>query len=173
MYYRIASPDRVRNTISTHRRGECGDWACLDCGSEVEQRVYDGKKRRPSIRCVPCGAERKLALHILSGQAMAVSAVNIAVKAGHLPRANTLQCVDCGRRGYGYDHRDYNHPLRVDPVCKSCNVMRGHAAPFNPYLVGLLLIEYVRQTAQGGLCDVNPRGESAVVVHAAQSLASH
>lgn len=55
----------------------------------------------------------------------------------------SLVCCDCGAQAHCYDHRDYNEPLRVDSVCRSCNVLRGEAIPFNPYIVGLLLAKCV------------------------------
>jgi hypothetical protein len=30
-----------------------------------------------------------------------------------------------------YEHRDYTKPLQVEPVCRSCNALRG---PGKPYL---------------------------------------
>jgi Fe-S-cluster-containing dehydrogenase component len=50
-----------------------------------------------------------------------------AVKDGKLPSARTKLCVDCGARAQGYDHRDYDEPLRVVPVCHTCNARRGPA----------------------------------------------
>jgi hypothetical protein len=38
-----------------------------------------------------------------------------------------MQCVDCGAQARDYDHRDYNKPLEVDPVCRRCNLRRGPA----------------------------------------------
>ena len=52
-----------------------------------------------------------------------------ATKAGLLPSARSLSCKDCGKKAYGYDHRDYNKPLDVEPVCQSCNMLRGKAKP--------------------------------------------
>lgn len=48
-----------------------------------------------------------------------------AVKAGKLPHPKTLFCADCGKPATGYDHRDYHKPLDVEPVCTSCNKLRG------------------------------------------------
>ncbi len=55
--------------------------------------------------------------------------VYLAVKAGALPPIKTLFCVDCGKPAKHYDHRDYNKPLDVVPVCVSCNFKRGGAIP--------------------------------------------
>lgn len=53
--------------------------------------------------------------------------VYIAVRRGDIPKAATLTCVDCGNSAQVYDHRDYNLPLDINPVCKSCNTLRGKA----------------------------------------------
>ena len=53
-----------------------------------------------------------------------------AVRDGYLPRPTTLTCPDCGAPAQVYDHRDYNRPLDVEPVCHACNVKRGPAIPF-------------------------------------------
>lgn len=53
-----------------------------------------------------------------------------AIKDGYLPRLSGLSCVDCGAPAKAYDHRDYNRPLDVEPVCHACNVKRGPAIPF-------------------------------------------
>lgn len=53
-----------------------------------------------------------------------------AVRDGYLPRPTTLTCLDCGAPAQVYDHRDYNKPLDVEPVCHACNVRRGPALPF-------------------------------------------
>jgi len=53
--------------------------------------------------------------------------VFMALKAGRLKRPDDMNCVDCGARAEVYDHRDYNKPLDVEPVCRSCNTFRGPA----------------------------------------------
>ena len=50
-----------------------------------------------------------------------------AVRAGKLPKASTLRCIDCGLPAFIYDHRDYTKPLDVVPVCRRCNHKRGAA----------------------------------------------
>ena len=56
--------------------------------------------------------------------------VDSAIKYGYLPKPSTLLCLDCGSPAQVYDHRDYNRPLDVEPVCHACNVKRGPAVPF-------------------------------------------
>ena len=55
--------------------------------------------------------------------------VSRTVKSGKLPdlKATEVFCVDCGERATQYDHRDYGEPLKVEPVCRSCNAKRGKA----------------------------------------------
>ncbi len=57
-------------------------------------------------------------------------AIAKAIRLGLMPKASTLVCVDCGTQASDYDHRDYTKPLDVEPVCRSCNVRRGSAAPY-------------------------------------------
>lgn len=52
-----------------------------------------------------------------------------AVAKGALPHPKSLTCVDCGKPAICYDHRDYNNPLEVIPVCKPCNSSRGAGIP--------------------------------------------
>jgi hypothetical protein len=56
--------------------------------------------------------------------------VQRAIKHGYLPKPSTLTCLDCGQPAQVYDHRDYNKPLDVEPVCHACNIKRGPALPF-------------------------------------------
>ena len=56
-----------------------------------------------------------------------------AVKDGHLPRLDGgIPCKDCGRPAAAYDHRDYDKPLDVEPVCNPCNLRRGAGANRTP-----------------------------------------
>lgn len=55
--------------------------------------------------------------------------VHKAIREGLLPRADSFSCVDCGKQAQGYDHRDYNKPMDVEPVCRSCNAKRGPGIP--------------------------------------------
>ena len=56
----------------------------------------------------------------------AMYAVKKAIKAGDLKELDgSVLCVDCGDSASVYDHRDYEKPLDVEPVCRSCNGKRG------------------------------------------------
>lgn len=137
---RIAAPGRVRAGLFTPTPHPAGGWACVECAEPVKQSVQGGKKRRPPLRCEACRWARWVYLDLLSGKSGAASAVALARRKGQLSAPTDHACTDCNAPAECYDHRDYNEPLRVEPVCRSCNVMRGPALPFNPYLVGLLLI---------------------------------
>lgn len=68
------------------------------------------------------------------------SAVSLAVARGQLPRAKELVCLDCGGPANDWDHRDYAKPLEVEPVCRSCNLLRGPAlnGPNHPLTLAAL-----------------------------------
>lgn len=65
----------------------------------------------------------------LPGAPAAHSKVQKAVSRGDLPAVQTQTCVDCGAPATDYDHRDYNKPLDVEPVCRPCNGVRGPGIP--------------------------------------------
>lgn len=60
-------------------------------------------------------------------QLWAMWKIKLEVKMGRMPKVTTLLCVDCGKPAKCYDHRDYLKPLDVEPVCISCNKLRGAA----------------------------------------------
>lgn len=116
---RLAAPGRVRNVaMKPLRLG--GSWACVDCRGPLRP-----SRSWPALRCDRCNKARYLARQKVIGSAS--SAVARAIRTGALPRPASFLCVDCGRPAAQYDHRDYTKPLDVQPVCRSCNVMRGHA----------------------------------------------
>ena len=136
---RIASPDRKRNSNLSPLQID-GKWCCLGCHQPVKQDCYGGKLRRPPLRCHECRRVHSLTLDILSGRFLATSAVATARRNGAIGPAKEFPCVDCARPAECYDHRDYGQPLKVEPVCFSCNVVRGHAKPLNPFIVSALLL---------------------------------
>ncbi len=72
-------------------------------------------------------AYRKGRLH---GVFQAYNKVRKAIRNGILPSLskNVIMCVDCKKaRAKHYDHRNYKFPLKVNPVCVSCNKLRGKA----------------------------------------------
>lgn len=121
---RLAAPDRRRAGQYTGLKIG-GQWCCVDCRAPVEVSEFNGKKRRPPIRCMPCARLRYVERDAVKSRA--ASLVAKAVRLGELRRPSEFACVDCGRAACQYDHRDYTKPLDVVPVCRSCNVMRGPA----------------------------------------------
>lgn len=69
------------------------------------------------------------ACHEFSGLAVRTSQAAIlrARRHGLLGRAADEICVDCGSQAEHWEHRAYGDALRVDPVCRSCNKLRGQA----------------------------------------------
>ncbi|MGF6837021.1 hypothetical protein QF001_000888 [Paraburkholderia youngii] len=78
-----------------------------------------------------------------TGGPYAMSVVHRAIRRGELKAAAEHQCADCGKSANRYDHRDYNAPLRVDPVCHSCNARRGPAIPLKGYFEELFSGKYM------------------------------
>jgi hypothetical protein len=92
---------------------------CERCGGEFDRHA-------PVVRfCFPCTKQRDKD----SGAYLAHQAVSAAVRRGDMPRASEFPCVDCAKPARDYDHRDYSKPLDVQPVCRSCNKLRGPAIP--------------------------------------------
>lgn len=91
------------------------DRSCEQCGG-VLQRVHYLTRF-----CNSCADHRTNG----GGKREARAAVGRAVRRGQLPPASACQCVDCGGQARDYDHRDYSRPLDVEPVCRSCNKLRG------------------------------------------------
>ena len=58
-------------------------------------------------------------------QKKAIALVKNAVKKGVLQPAKNFKCADCESIASCYDHRDYDKPLDVVPVCRKCNYKRG------------------------------------------------
>lgn len=119
---RVAAPGRARRGVQKSRFVD-GLRVCLDCPTPIEGAL---NQRRVALRCDTCRAalrQRRIAV-----QAPAHAAVAKAIASGLLQPARRFRCVDCNcRQAFVYDHRDYSKPLQVDPVCRSCNVMRGPA----------------------------------------------
>jgi len=92
---------------------------CRVCNSEIQDRHHSAKL------CFPCGDHRQ------NGGYKAHAEVKKAIKNGFLTPIQELKCLDCGFQAEIYDHKDYNKPLEVEPVCRSCNRKRGSAIPLN------------------------------------------
>ena len=83
-----------------------------------------------------CRHERRRHRNEVTGKNRAGLAVHKAKDRGELPHlmCGDIPCVDCGAPARDYDHRDYNKPLDVEPVCRRCNILRGPAIPADPPL---------------------------------------
>lgn len=73
------------------------------------------------------------------GKDSAAACVQSHIKSGHLPPPSTLKCDDCGCQAREYEHRDYNKPLMVVPICRACNLRRGPAIPLKGSITRLVL----------------------------------
>jgi len=107
---------------------------CKTCGGGFAQQH---QFHRPK-HCDPCNELRVARYHwweSMCGRSEATNAVHLAIRLGELPKLDgTVACVDCGAPARDYDHRDYNRPLDVEPVCRGCNVKRGSAVPHVNYI---------------------------------------
>jgi ribosomal protein S27E len=91
--------------------------ACRVCANEIVDRHHAAKL------CFSC------ADHSKNGGFKAHRKVKKAIELGILASVKDLKCLDCGNQAEIYDHKDYNKPLEVEPVCRSCNRNRGSAIP--------------------------------------------
>lgn len=105
--------------------GSLSRFTCSHCG--VGEFVLGGSRH---FLCTQCKADGVFPSKIrTSDKDFAGQRVAAAIKKGELRRPNEFDCVDCGKPAQQYDHRDYNFPLKVEPVCRSCNLKRGPAIP--------------------------------------------
>lgn len=106
-------------------RGSLVLFSCVNCG---KQEMVSGGNA--TFRCAACKeADFFHVRRSVTGKEYAGAQVYKAIRAGALPHPSRCQCADCGARADRYDHRDYNKPLDVDPVCARCNIQRGPAIP--------------------------------------------
>ena len=90
---------------------------CKACSADINERP------RNSVMCDPCRRARQ---HDPLAYA-AHKAVADARRRGELAAPSSQPCADCGGAATDYDHREYAKPLRVDAVCRGCNLRRGSA----------------------------------------------
>lgn len=95
---------------------------CRHCGVDTRTKYLQV--------CSHCLSVRAFLVDIGSGKMRAGSAVASAVKRRTLQRPSEYFC-SCGQKAAQYDHRDYNKPLDVEPICRRCNIRRGSAIPKN------------------------------------------
>jgi hypothetical protein len=73
--------------------------------------------------CAQCAIDRNTPKNGFDAHKM----VELAVRLGYLKPVSECLCVQCGAQATDYDHRDYNKPLEVEPLCRGCNVTRPPA----------------------------------------------
>ena len=118
---------RARESGKVHFRGRlcsCGrrkrytsNGACVECHSERARKRAPERAMKTRRWAIDTGSRR------------ARGRVQDAIRRRQLVRLSKVKtrCTDCNARATQYDHRDYNHPLDVEPVCRSCNRRRGPA----------------------------------------------
>jgi len=94
---------------------------------------------RPNARfktsryCLVCLSERQrignIGANRIAGGRVATNIISRQVRKGYRQKASKYKCADCGKSAHVWEHRDYNKPLAVEPVCFSCNRKRGSAIP--------------------------------------------
>lgn len=102
-------------------------FTCCRCGAV--ELVSGGTT---AFQCAAC-VEKFGGRTVWTGKDRAGQLVSRAIRNGELRRPSEFSCVDCQAPAEQYDHRDYNYPLRVDSVCKRCNLRRGPAIPKKGY----------------------------------------
>ncbi len=100
---------------------------CSCCGCVINHKT---SRLRGEYVCCPCRKEMRRCRAAEKKDIYLI--VRHAVRVGFLRPADSYFCMDCGGLATDYDHRDYNKPLEVDPVCTGCNNRRGPGIPLNP-----------------------------------------
>lgn len=110
------------------------DRCCEMCGISVADRHHHTRF------CFDCAAKRgRMAARRWQSpsKSRCHRTVWAAVRRGDLPALDgTIPCVDCGAPARHYDHRDYRFALFVQPVCRSCNKLRGPGLSFESADIG-------------------------------------
>ena len=110
------------------KSGSLVRFVCHLCGA-VES-VSGGTSFHRCLACRDAGIDpRPRMAHDWTGRAIAQGIVSVAVRDGRLPIAKLFRCADCAGPASEYEHRDYNRPLDVQPICRGCNLRRGPAIP--------------------------------------------
>ena len=86
-----------------------------------------------NLMCGQCIGTMKIQDARARGSHEASKITREAVEEKKLANPRGLKCEDCDKRAELYDHRDYNKPLKVAPVCFGCNKRRGSALPIKGY----------------------------------------
>lgn len=140
--------------MAGRRPGSLVRCTCVACGA-VERASGTGGH----YRCAACKYTHRYGPHSRrsnwTGTEEAGGFVHRAIADGRLPHPRGLTCADCGGVAVEYDHRDYNEPLRVEPVCRGCNLRRGPATP---------LVGSIRRLVENGMRPYYSRGATLKVL---------
>ncbi len=94
-------------------------------------RGHAGLSPEPALEGVAeLGADKAFPGRVSITWRRARAYVKRAVRSGRLPNLRKVwtKCSHCPARATGYDHRDYDRPLDVAPVCHRCNAELGAGA---------------------------------------------
>lgn len=92
---------------------------CIRCNAVFYKRTDRGHGSKRY--CLECEHEKEKAMD------RAGYRIKKAIKAGKILPATSYECWDCSEPADRYDHRNYDKPLDVQPVCARCNRRRGPA----------------------------------------------
>lgn len=85
--------------------------------------------------CAGCRPQwRRFYREYIRYTAFAHGLVAKAIKRGFIAALAGHRCADCGEDATIYEHRDYERPLDVVPMCASCNVKRGPAVQLSAFV---------------------------------------
>jgi len=93
------------------------------CGKERRLFKLNGRAAKRGLNAAYCSYHCAMLADGVRSRCHA--AVARLIQLGALDRPANLICVDCGKQAAQYDHRDYTHPIDVEPVCRQCNLLRG------------------------------------------------
>lgn len=83
---------------------------------KARKRAYEQSEKGTVVR----NAVRKRYHEKYPEKRKAHHAISTAIRAGKLPRPDTLKC-SCGKQALEYHHPDYSKPLEVVALCVDCH----------------------------------------------------
>jgi hypothetical protein len=107
---------------------------------EYRKNKFDQKKIDVAVANI---TKPNLARFHFSGRSYAQKVIGKAVKNGSIQHPSEFRCVDCNFIATEYEHRDYNYPFNVDPICRICNAKRGIAKPVTNYVQVMISLGFV------------------------------
>lgn len=146
------------NSASTkprgRRPGSLCRFKCRVCGAVELVRGGSNTFRCSACRGAGLGLFGRRAFEWL-GKDRASRVVHAEISRGAIPHPTNLRCADCDAPAMEYEHRDYNRPLAIEPICRSCNLKRGPAIPMRGAVEAVLargLVPYTTRRAFEKLC---------------------